>query len=325
MESDIKVTVWCTTYNHENYIKTALDSFINQVTTFKFEVIVHDDASTDNTPNIIREYELKYPEIIKPIYQIENQYQKGVWITNTFLPNVMKGKYVAFCEGDDYWTDPYKLQKQYDIMEKDDSLAMCCHKVRVLFEKGDDNSFIPSKPLSRGRYSLQDYLDYKGYPFQTSSYFVRAYAILDYCQKDLDFRRVAKIGDRPICLYMLTIGDIYYLEDTMSCYRRFLPESWSSRTHKQNNAHIEFNRRLADMMEYFDNYTGHCYDCHLGFYRGRFYYLTCQFKRLAKPECKEFMDSLTSVKRVYVRLCARFPFIVKLIKPKSSVIGSNNV
>ena len=96
------VSVLCCTYNHESYIAQCLDGFLMQKTDFLFEVLVYDDASTDNAPAIIREYERKYPLIIKPIYQTENQYSKGVKIDLVYNHSRVKGKYVAFCEGDDY-------------------------------------------------------------------------------------------------------------------------------------------------------------------------------------------------------------------------------
>ena len=111
----ILVTIICTTFNQERYIRKALDGFLMQKTNFLYEVIVHDDASTDRTPSIIREYAEKYPHIIVPILQKENQFSKGVWITNDLLLPMAKGKYIAMCEGDYFWTDPNKLQMQADM------------------------------------------------------------------------------------------------------------------------------------------------------------------------------------------------------------------
>lgn len=105
------VSIDCITYNHENYIRDAIEGFLMQKATFPVEILINDDASTDNTANIIREYEKKYPQLFKPIYQIENQYsQKSVIITKNQNDRV-RGKYIPKCEGDDYWTDPLKLQK----------------------------------------------------------------------------------------------------------------------------------------------------------------------------------------------------------------------
>ena len=128
------VTIRCITYNHEPYIRQCLDGFIMQKTNFRFEAIVHDDASTDGTADIIREYAEKYPEIIKPILQNENQYSKRDGSIRRILNENTHGKYVALCEGDDYWIDPLKLQKQVDFMEKHEDYSMCFHNAYEIFE-----------------------------------------------------------------------------------------------------------------------------------------------------------------------------------------------
>ncbi len=126
---DVKVSICCITYNQESYIRDALEGFVHQKTDFDFEVLIHDDASTDRTAEIIREYEEQYPEIIKPILQTQNQYSLG--LTNVsgtwnFPRAVQNGsKYIAMCEGDDYWTDPLKLQKQVDFMEANPECGLC--------------------------------------------------------------------------------------------------------------------------------------------------------------------------------------------------------
>ncbi len=130
---NITLSIICDTYNHEKYIAQCLDGILMQKVNFTFEVLIHDDASVDNTANIIKEYELKYPDTVKPIYQSENQYYKGAsaYIWQTYQFPRAKGKYVAMCEGDDYWTDPYKLQKQVDFLEKNEEYSICFHKVKV--------------------------------------------------------------------------------------------------------------------------------------------------------------------------------------------------
>ncbi len=130
------LSISCATYNHENFIKDCLDGFVMQKTNFNFEVLIHDDASTDNTANIIREYEQKYPDIIKPIYQTENQYSKGKPISATFNWPRAQSKYIALCEGDDYWTDPNKLQKQVDFLEANPDYMMCFHNAEILNTEG---------------------------------------------------------------------------------------------------------------------------------------------------------------------------------------------
>lgn len=133
-EEPILVAIHCLVYNHEPYLRDCFEGFVMQKTNFRFVAIVHDDASTDNSAAIIREYTEKYPEIFHPIYEKENQYSK----TDGSLGRIMNAaidatgaKYIAMCEGDDYWTDPYKLQKQVEYMESHPECAVCFHPVMV--------------------------------------------------------------------------------------------------------------------------------------------------------------------------------------------------
>jgi glycosyltransferase involved in cell wall biosynthesis len=125
------VSICCQTYNHKKLIRDALEGFLMQITSFPFEIIIHDDASTDGTQEIIRDYQQKHPSIIRTIFQKENQFSKtGVYpLFNMY--SVAKGKYVADCDGDDYWTDPMKLQKQVDFMETHPEYVMCFHDYRI--------------------------------------------------------------------------------------------------------------------------------------------------------------------------------------------------
>ena len=108
--NNIKVSICCVTYNHENFLRQCLDGFVMQKTNFQFEILVHEDASTDGTEEIVKLYEEKYPNLFRCVYQSENQFLKQNTLVN-ILFKMAKGKYIALCEGDDYWTDPYKLQK----------------------------------------------------------------------------------------------------------------------------------------------------------------------------------------------------------------------
>ena len=128
------VAIHCFVYNHEPYLRDCFEGFVMQQTNFPFVAIVHDDASTDGSTAIIREYEEKYPHIFKPIYETENQYSKPDGSLNRIMDeaiNATGAKYVAMCEGDDYWTDPLKLQKQVDFMEANPEYVLCCHRYKI--------------------------------------------------------------------------------------------------------------------------------------------------------------------------------------------------
>lgn len=118
------VSICCETYNHAKYVRDAIESFLIQKTDFAFEILIHDDASTDGTQEIIKEYCAKYPDLFRPIFQSENQHSKGVKIWGDIQFPRARGKYIALCEGDDYWTDPLKLQKQVDFLESHPDYSM---------------------------------------------------------------------------------------------------------------------------------------------------------------------------------------------------------
>lgn len=136
-ESPVIVSIKCTVYNHERFLRQCLDGFVMQKTDFRFEAIVHDDASTDRSAEIIREYAEKYPDIIKPIYETENQYSKHDGSLSRIMNSHVRGKYVAMCEGDDYWIDPLKLQKQVGFLEQNPEYSMCFHNA---YEHYEDNA-----------------------------------------------------------------------------------------------------------------------------------------------------------------------------------------
>lgn len=134
-ENEILVSISCITYNHVNFIRQCLDSLLMQQCNFNFEILIHDDASTDGTQEIIKEYQEKYPNIIKPILRIENLYSKGIKGFNAkFNYSRALGKYIAICEGDDYWTDSLKLQRQVDFLETNGNMVLTFHNTnRVNF------------------------------------------------------------------------------------------------------------------------------------------------------------------------------------------------
>lgn len=129
--SEIIVSICCLIYNHAPYLRECFEGFVMQKTNFPIEILVHDDASKDGSQEIIKEYTAKYPTLFKPIYQKENQYSKGIGVSVTYQFPRAKGKYIALCEGDDYWTDPYKLQKQVDFLEQNPDFGLVAHRMKI--------------------------------------------------------------------------------------------------------------------------------------------------------------------------------------------------
>ena len=135
----IDISICCLTYNHEKYVRQALESILSQTCTYSIEILINDDASTDQTASIIKEFELKYPNTIKPIYQSQNQRSKiGGGMNPTFNFNRARGRYLAFCEGDDYWMTPDKLQNQVDFLEKNHDYGAVVTDYNKVNENGDD-------------------------------------------------------------------------------------------------------------------------------------------------------------------------------------------
>ncbi len=209
------VTIRCITYNHEPYIRECLDGFVMQKTNFRFEVIVHDDASTDGTTDIIREYAEKYPDIIKPIYQKENQYSKfGFGGISKILNENTRGKYVAFCEGDDYWTDPYKVQKQVDILDNHPDYG-CVYTKYITVDTNSNICYSERSQIHMARSHSGDIfadLLLGNFP-QTLTILYRANlinSIFNNCENKFDYSRFLSLAIQ---------SKFYYLDEQTGAYR----------------------------------------------------------------------------------------------------------
>ena len=196
------ISISCITFNHEKFIRNALDGILMQETTFPVEILIHDDASTDNTSKIIQEYERKYPDIINPIYQSENQYSKNIRIGPNFQYPRVKGKYYAPCEGDDYWIDPYKLQKQVDFLEANLEYVICGHDRRRVDEH---NQVILETEKLYGPIKLY-----------TQCVVFRSAYLEDFSKY---IAPKLTIGDFPLFLYLSIYGKSKVLDFIGACYR----------------------------------------------------------------------------------------------------------
>ena len=216
MSTDKPLVSVCTlAYNHAPYIRECLEGILMQKTNFAFELIIHDDASTDGTADIIREYEAKYPDIVKPIYQTENQYCKRIGISRTYIYPRVKGKYIALCEGDDYWIDPYKLQKQVDFLEKNDEYALCFTAIKVLnFDKTLKDDYIFSKDFTP---TIDDIIVKNCIPTLTTLF--RTDYIFRYYDEVNPVKQRWRMGDYPLWIWMSLNSKIKYLSDITSVYR----------------------------------------------------------------------------------------------------------
>ncbi|MCH5185481.1 MAG: glycosyltransferase [Oscillospiraceae bacterium] len=251
-EDKIKVSICCATYNHEKYIRDSLEGFVSQKTDFKYEVIVHDDASTDKTADIIREYEQKYPDIIKPVYQKENQYSKKIRILPTYVYPKCRGEYVALCEGDDYWIDNEKLRKQVDFLDSNPDFSACAHNT-LLFNQITSEKKEMYSPHDK-TLGLEDVAEKTAY--HTSSLMFRK-KYLSNRPKFLDM--VNMVGDYPLGIYLSLKGKIMRYGKVMSVYRINVEGSWTLRT-SNSIACMKMHEETAAMLEEVNRYSEYKYN-----------------------------------------------------------------
>lgn len=248
MDDKILVSIICNAYNHEKYIKSALDGFLMQKTNFKYEVLVHDDASTDGTKSIIEQYTLNYPEIIKPYYQEKNQYSQGIKINLNFHYPRAKGKYIALCEGDDYWIDPLKLQKQVDALENNSNCDVCAHGAYIM-EGGKKCG-----KIDRSRYDtifpVESVILGGGGFVPTASLIFRKDVLIENppYKKIISFDYVMQIQGS-------LRGGMLYLKDIMSVYRRMTETSWTKEMTSNPTKMIEHREKTRKMLECLNEYT----------------------------------------------------------------------
>lgn len=254
-KKNIRVSVICPTYNHESFIKDAITGFLMQKTDFAFEVIIHDDASTDDTANIVREYQARYPHIIKPICQAENQYSKGRFKSTQYVLHLVKGEFIALCEGDDYWIASNKLQKQLDICEKDTSISFVGHSALTLSVK--TSKFDSVKVWNNRNYSseLHDVLSEArayGQFSPTASYFIKK-EIFDNLP---DWYLDAPGGDEFLEYFSALHGKMVNLSDVMSVYRIENANAWTGSLDNNANFRANFFIRRLFVLNHFKAMIG---------------------------------------------------------------------
>lgn len=206
-----KVSVCLITYNHESFIKEALDNILSQKTDFSYEIIISNDLSTDSTEEIINTYKTKYPQKIK---YLSTKRQLGVienWIK---CLNAATGKYIAIIEGDDYWTSPYKLQKQFELMEANPNYSFCFHKLIMKFERDNDIDEYLNQNLSKNKFSIKDLILEKWF-IGTCSIFYRRNCL----PQNISWIKGLKMIDKPIQLMLALNGDIGLIDEYMGVYR----------------------------------------------------------------------------------------------------------
>lgn len=253
------VSVWVPTYNYKDFIVRALESILMQEVSFSYEIIIHDDASTDGTTDIVREYEMRYPDIIKCMYRTENQLSKGnLSATWDALFQMCTGKYCAIVEGDDYWTDREKLQRQYDYMEAHPECSLYMHNAWRVDTESGEKALLNTFPQS-GYYSQREQvLCGLGSKFPaTASYFF----VMDDLRTDFpSFIIESGLGDYPVRQILANKGQVYYDKRPMSVYRYMTSESFMKRLRDDLNAYILYVKRMCVFYEQLNKYLDYRFD-----------------------------------------------------------------
>lgn len=211
---ELMVTIRCLTYNHKPYIRQCLDGFVMQKTNFRFEAIVHDDASTDGTATIIKEYAEKYPNIIKPIFETENQFSKRDGSITKIMNSHMHGKYIATCEGDDYWIDPLKLQKQVDFLEENPNYGLVCSEINVYDQT---SNLLTEKFFKQKKWNIRYCFD----DFLVNTWFLAPCTWIyrkEYIENDISKNKFA-VGDLPLLLEISHKSKVKFLNEVTAVYR----------------------------------------------------------------------------------------------------------
>ncbi|MBQ7222335.1 MAG: glycosyltransferase [Bacteroidales bacterium] len=245
--NNVVVTIICLTYNHEKWIGDALEGFIRQEAPFDYEVLVHDDASDDRTPQIIAEYAEKYPDVIIPFYEKENQMSKGVVISKEILYPHIRGKYVALCEGDDCWTDPDKLKKQVEAMENHPDVDICAHTVLRIGRKGLRTFIAPA---------IRDTVIPVEKVILGGGAFVATCSLMCRAESYMEESPVREIiyNDYSLQIQGSLRGGMLFLKDCMGLYRQGLPASWTGSHHGKERILQRKKDRL--MLKALDDWTG---------------------------------------------------------------------
>lgn len=237
-----KISIICTTYNHEPYIRQTLQGFVTQQCNFSFEIVIHDDASTDRTAEIIREYEAEYPQLFRTILQTENQYSKGINIWKNLFTDPTCAEYIAICEGDDYWIDPLKLQKQVDFLEEHEEYGMVYTKAQQYIDTTGEFSNIIGFKIN----SFEQLLMSNSIPTLTT---VLRNSIYKKYDKDIDpSMRNWKMGDYPLWLYIFAKTKIHFINQVTAIYRVLD----NSASHPQDGKKmLDFSRSVQDIRAFF--------------------------------------------------------------------------
>ncbi len=310
------VSIVCDTYNQAPYIRDALDGFLCQKTDFSFEIIVHDDASNDETADIVREYEAKYPDLFRCVYRSENMYSHDPKILEHYVFPLARGKYIAICEGDDYWTSPDKLQKQIAYMEANPDCTLCVCAADIVDPDGNQVGLVTPYE-SDGEVSMNDMIRGGGGFVPTAS----IVAPTRLAQNRAPFCDMTDVDDAVLQLWFGANGKAHYFNERMCAYRTAVPGSWTETFLTANkDARIRHHENMVRALEAFDEETGSRWhaavqDAIVHHHTFEILCLTSRVDQLRKPEHRAQYKSLSAKRRFRLNLEYIAPkFTARMIK-----------
>lgn len=312
---NIEVSVLSLAFNQERYIREALEGMVKQKTDFKYEIIIHDDCSKDRTPEIIKEYAAKYPDKVFPILQKENQYSQGIDMFYTYMLPKARGRFVCFCEGDDFWTDCNKLQLQYDAMKAHPECSMICHTVQGISE--DETKPIqtfPAKPAKEGIMTAEEAIHRafhdQEWVFHTTSYFMKKHIFTDAYIREIDFFLNPMYGDQAVFQLAAATGDFYYIDKVMSCYRMGSVGSMVKRDKNPEFRKIR-SQRAIHALKSFDSFTNGRFreDVEYCIKRNEYVLFETQkeYKKMLDKEYRDYYEMLPKSARLHVHVSSVIP------------------
>lgn len=330
------VSIWCITYNHENFIRDAIEGFLMQETTFPVEIFIHDDASTDRTAEIIKEYADKYPKLFWTVLQSENQWAKGNRRILFDYHTKQRGEFIALCEGDDYWTAKDKLQNQVEILLKDPSINLVFHNAWAKHVDSRRDFFL-NYSIDKKRFDLIDII--------TREWFMATSSVVHrkHIQIPPHIANFAIAGDRLIHIYSCLCGDAVYYDSVCSVYRnndQSISSSWKNSESKEweelypnmcwmywllhceilpKSAHIVTERLISSYIQQIASYVKKSRNIPFFCFE---YHIRNQVQNIFKNSKPEFLDEMShaynSLNLIIQKECKRFVhrMLLKWIRKK---------
>lgn len=309
----IMVSINCLAYNHEKYIARALDSIIMQKVNFKYEILVHDDASDDQTAEIIKGYQAKYPELLNVIYDDENTYTKGTKILDENIDRA-RGKYIAICEGDDFWSSAHKLQRQFDFLESNPDFSLCVHASHMVNRKEKKLRKTIRPSIGDKVFTIHEIIKTGGRLFATNSMMYRR----ELGRPLPEFYKISLVEDYPLMVLLALKGNVYYMDAFLSAYQLGLEQSWTNCTYsniEKTLNHFDHTIKMLDSLNEYSNYTLNdtiemkkkyvLFNCHL---------VKKDYRAIKSSEFREIYNELCPCQKAIIEISVKLPKLYRSLQ-----------